>query len=428
MLSPAGAKPADVALSIVGGDGTVTAVDVKASPPRLYGGVQSFGTDDDEEEEGRSWSPDEEEDDDDDEADEEDDKDDDKEEEEEEEEVVVVDNVNDKKARRAKGRAARSSGLRFVQGDMIVDIPVPTYFESRQMPFFVQPFTLNAVEPTKVLLWANSTTNGKQPAGVYEFDVPYNVTDGTQIGPPSLVATTPEDCYLIHAGGLVDGKEEPSLLVAMSATTLYVRTGGAAAAGRSAPLEARPLPVAFAKPITKLYDARGHKIESPTSHGKTVSLAVAASDARVLAVTGWASVRTNVGVNESLWLSNDLGTTWTNVIGNLAEATATVGLARPLGLAFVDLPAARSPAGPAGSSAALKRALVVGTVNGIFVSRAEGATAGQWRRLGRCTELPLVLAYGLEYEPSSDTLVAATLGRGVYTLANAKAEIAKALL
>merc|ERR550514_673771 len=114
----------------------------------------------------------------------------------------------------------------------------------------------------------------------------------------------------------------------MSATTLFVR----ADAGALAP---KPLPVRFARPITKLYDAQGTKIESPTSHGKTVSLAVSAADARTVAVTGWLSVTTNVGVEESIWLSRDMGATWTDVMGNLANASATVGLARPGGLLFV---------------------------------------------------------------------------------------------
>jgi len=242
---------------------------------------------------------------------------------------------------------------------------------------------------------------------VYQFDVPYNVTTGAQIGAPTLVATTPEDCYLIHVGGVLDGKEDGDLLIAMSASTLYVRTGGASAA-----LVPKPLPARYATPITKLYDARGHKIESPTSHGKTVSLAVAATDARVVAVTGWPSVLHNQGVNESIWLTIDLGATWANVMGDLAEATATIGLARPMGMAFVDLDGG-------------ERALLVGVVNGLYVSRM--SAPGRWTRLGRCTELPLVIVYGIEYEATSDTLVAATLGRGVYTLSNAKAEIAKAM-
>ena len=45
-------------------------------------------------------------------------------------------------------------------------------------------------------------------------------------------------------------------------------------------------------------------------------------------MTGWPSVLTNVGVNESIWLSTDLGGTWSNVFGNLAAATSAAGPVR----------------------------------------------------------------------------------------------------
>ena len=152
MLSPHKAGPDQSAVSVVGGDGTVTAVDAQASPPRLFGGVQSFGTDDDEEKEQLQQHEDS-------------DDDDDEEEEEKEEE-------DDDAGRTRRGARARPSGLRFVQGDRLVDVPVPSYFEPRQLPYFVQPFALNAIRPTRVVLWANSTADGTGRAGVYEFFVP----------------------------------------------------------------------------------------------------------------------------------------------------------------------------------------------------------------------------------------------------------------
>lgn len=355
MLSPRGAHPADQAVTVVDGDGTVTAVDARASPPRLYGGVQSLGLDDDQ-------------------------------------------------AQRSGGAISSKvwrSGLRFVQGAKVVDVPVPTYFEPRQMPYFVQPFALNEVDPTRVLLWANSTANGSSVAGVYEFAVPYGVTSGDQIKKPTLLASTPEDCYVVYAGGTINGEANAEILMALSADTLYVRTNAASA------FAPKRLPVPYAKPITKLYDAKGHKIHSPTSHGKTVSLAVSASDARTVAVTGWPSVLTNRGTNETIWLSRDLGDTWSNVMGNLATASGVVGLARPGGLVFVGAP------GGDGSD----EALLVGTINGVFMSSL--TAPGDWKRLGRCDTLPLVLVYTMQWERTSDTLVAATMGRGVYTLANA---------
>ena len=106
------------------------------------------------------------------------------EEEEEGRSLLPEDEGDENEDSEGEKRVASSSGLRFVQGDLTVDVPVPTYFESRQMPYFVQPFALNAIEPTKVLLWANSSTDGQMAAGVHEFDVPYGVTSGDQIGSP----------------------------------------------------------------------------------------------------------------------------------------------------------------------------------------------------------------------------------------------------
>lgn len=71
-------------------------------------------------------------------------------------------------------------------------------------------------------------------------------------------------------------------------------------------------------------------------------------------------------------------------------------------------------------------ALLVGTVTGVFLSWTDEAHLGKWSRLGSCSDLPLVLVMGLSYEPYSDTLLAATYGRGVYILEDAKRILAKA--
>ena len=42
------------------------------------------------------------------------------------------------------------------------------------------------------------------------------------------------------------------------------------------------------------------------SHGATVSMAVSPSDSNVIAVTGWPSVRTNVG-KEQVFVTHDAG-------------------------------------------------------------------------------------------------------------------------
>mmetsp|Transcript_4833 Transcript_4833/g.11002 ORF Transcript_4833/g.11002 Transcript_4833/m.11002 type:complete len:118 (-) Transcript_4833:9-362(-) len=110
---------------------------------------------------------------------------------------------------------------------------------------------------------------------------------------------------------------------------------------------------------------------------------------------------------EHIWRSADAGAHFFNVTGNLRNASATVGQVRPSALLLVPL---------------LKQnvtALLVGTVNGVLATRAQvghAATATRWRRLGACAQLPLVLVAGLSYQRVSDTIAAATMGRGVYAV------------
>ena len=206
------------------------------------------------------------------------------------------------------------------------------------------------------------------------------------------------------------------------------------------------------------YDDEGNQVVGPVSHAKTVSLAVAPSNAAVVAVTGWPnSVEDNGcvpaatsadastaaaaaaavpcegdGSDEVLLLSRDAGGTWADVMGDLAAATATVGKVRPSGLLVFEL--AESPkvhhnhnrnhhknkTTKEGVEPRSVVAVVAGTVAGVYVTfvGASGAPS-PWARLGACGDLPLVYVMNLEYEYTSDTIVAASMGRGIYTLANA---------
>merc|ERR1719487_1334151 len=92
-------------------------------------------------------------------------------------------------------------------------------------------------------------------------------------------------------GGFTNGTSDPSALVGMSTTMLYVRSKETA--GK---LVARPLPAKFAMPITMPYNkTTGARIVGPVSHGSTTSLTVSPADSNVVAVTGWPSVATNEG-------------------------------------------------------------------------------------------------------------------------------------
>ena len=146
-------------------------------------------------------------------------------------------------------------------------------------------------------------------------------------------------------------------------------------------------------------------------------------------------------------VSQDAGESWNDATGNLVNATGTTAKARPSGLLLVDVDvdvdvdvhtkagvakgvatgaASGAASGAAtgsltgtrskeqGKAAQRKVALLVGTSTGVFVSWTD--RPGQWARLGSCSNFPMVLTLGLSHERTSDTLVAATMGRGVYTM------------
>ena len=166
-------------------------------------------------------------------------------------------------------------------------------------------------------------------------------------------------------------------------------------------------------PVTLPYDAtnKGARILGPLTHGRTVSMAVSSSNSNVIAVTGWPSVRVN-SQKEEVWITKDAGKSWHNVTRNLRAATNVVGIIRPSGILIVDLLANGA------------RALLVSTTNGVMASfinnDSNDGEASDWSRFGTLSEFPLVLTSALSYEHYSDTLIAATFGRGIYTLKNAK--------
>lgn len=174
-------------------------------------------------------------------------------------------------------------------------------------------------------------------------------------------------------------------------------------------------PIRSDAPCRYAPDPDGSYILGPCSHDRTLSLAVSPADSSLLAVAGWPSLLDNGG-SERVWLSRDAGGTYADVTKNLRAATATIGQARPSALLLLPLPKLNATA------------LLVGTVNGVLAARvaAGGGTITTWQRLGACAQLPLVLVAGLSYQPVSDTLVAATMGRGVYAVHHAS-ELLEAL-
>ena len=70
--------------------------------------------------------------------------------------------------------------------------------------------------------------------------------------------------------------------------------------------------------------------------------------------------------------------------------------------------------------------LLIGTSTGVFVTFIPLSVSDMGfddfygNRLGSKGEFPLVLTTSINYEHYSDTVVAATFGRGIFTLSNAK--------
>lgn len=303
-------------------------------------------------------------------------------------------------------------------------VPLTTWFSTVQFQFFFQPFALDSADPTTLYLYASSGAGSKAPlkaAGIYKLTVPHDVTKPSDVGPPTLAHAT-GDVYVLLAGGKTAGKPDSSVLVAINDTALLHRS--AASRGQ---LVARPLPARFARPITFEYvkDASGdfQYVLGPTSHDRTVSLAVSPEDSRLVAVTGWTSLVDGRSA-ERIWLTADAGESYMEVTGNLRDATKASGPMRPSALLLVAL-------------AKETTALLVGTTTGVYVafirprtgvsameSGAAAMNVGTWTRLGGCAELPLVMVAGLSYEPKDDTVVAATMGRGVYIVHEAKRTLA----
>ena len=378
------ASSSDVAIGFVEGDGTVTLVDSTSSPSRLFGTTQFLGVGTIEiDPDSKGMSNEEDQDDDDGDDDDDDDDDDD------------------------------CGGLCFVQGDEFIEIPLDKYFpEPSSFPFFVQPYALNRQDPRLLHIWTNGT-GPERPSAFYQFAIPHSVRDKDDIGAPTKLFETPPEAMIMEivSGGYIRGVPHPDLILAISNTHLYMHTY--AEEGSKWTTIERPLPVVFAEPVTLEYDSdNGSRILGPLTHARTVSFTVSPSDSEIMAVTGWPSVQDNLG-DEAVYFSADAGQTWRNVTGNLREASGVCGKVRPAGVLLVDL----------GDNSG---ALLVGTSNGIlvtFLNTNPAHDSGHWIRFGSLEEYPIVLTADVDYEPSTDRLVAATFGRGIYILTDAKQKL-----
>ena len=285
--------------------------------------------------------------------------------------------------------------------------------KANPFPYFYHPMTLNRAEPTRLVTWADgSFAEGEQPPGFYEFNVPHDFMPGhvEKLEEPKLLGIS-GGVYEIVAGSGSD----PESLVGINNTHVVHRSGD----DDPGVLHINRMPVNFAEPVLP---GVGTEVVGPVSHSKTVSLAVSHSNKNVLAVGGWPSVDNNTG-DEVVLVSFDSGLSWSDVTRNLLAAVAPSPRARVSDLALVQKPCGC-------------HMLLASTVNGVLgtiigkgpkPSASECAgTAGKdeakvWFRVGGYSgegALPLVLAAGLQYNPGHDILTLATMGRGIWSLAN----------
>ena len=396
------ANPSAVAFGFVMGDGTITDVDASAVPARLWGARQFMGSmmDLDREQESKGtrsrlnsrlpetggwhapmlrrrslYQKDEDEDED-------------------------EDNDGD----------AEPLGLCYVEGhpEKTTCLDLTKWgFQPPNFPYFVHPFALNKVAPTNLVFWAAQTKNIS--GGFYSLAVPRN--SNAALSPPVALAKHTGGVLAFVAGGkTAAGATQLHQIVAMNGTHLVTSDDITKTKTES------KLPVAFAEPLILGFDSNNQLVLGPVSHGSTVSLAVSPADGATVAIGGRPSIKTNGG-EESIWLSSSSGKSWTNITGDFGKQVGATGQPRPSALLLL----------PVGKSCTV---VLVGTVSGVYVSSTAAAKRGRWSRLGKFLKgkafFPRVLVMGLSHEPSSDTLVAATMGRGVYVAHNASAALASA--
>jgi len=316
---------------------------------------------------------------------------------------TVIDNVHC--PARLIGSCQFMTDLTVVSGypNKIVEFPiVPTHFKNYTafLHYFVSAFTLNTQNPDMFVFWADSSWDNTIISSFWQSTVP--TTEEIPVIKAIVQLPTTHGIFDIVSGGYTNGVSNPNLLYAINNTCFFNVQGSQ--------VIITPLPTTFATPVIwSQYTADGVRLLGPISHGITAWMSVSPANSNTIAITGW-PVNMNNGA-ETVWLSNDGANTWTDITGNLYVATGTIARIRPSGILIIEFQTQGY------------NAVLVGTVHGVFISWTDSPSIGIWSRIGLFSDMPLVMVLGLSYNPYSDTLVAATMGRGVYILQNAKTSL-----
>lgn len=335
------------ALCVEFGDGTLTDIDRRASPARMFGSTQFLG------------------------------------------QVEDADAPHLRRGRLGDGDDVFSFG--FFQNGTGVAIDLDASFTEEAFPFFVSPYAVSTANPERLFFWAAPTT--RTAGGFYEVSVPYK--GDVQI--KGILQSTPGDSEVWTM--TANDQHDEAKIVAANGTHLVTASAGS--------LVASPLPTRYARPVTLTYDDLGKQILGPVSHAATMALGVSPADSQCAVVGGWPRVDANAGLEE-VHLTADGGKTWANLTDGLLDAVAPSERVRISGLALVPL------GWPGG------HAVVVGSSVGVIATLTDAVgrrnAQPKWTRVGSLADFPLVLASGLDYDRNTDTLAAATMGRGAWVL------------
>jgi hypothetical protein len=231
---------------------------------------------------------------------------------------------------------------------------------------FYQPFVLNAVDPTRMLI---GTQN------IYEStDQGDDLTNlglaGGQVGSPFQNSGNTGMAY----GGMFNEVANPGIF--------YVAANNPSTGAPTIDYRASD-----GSPITTLSSYAGTTIEAIIMDPQ--------NDTHVYVLD----------TNQQVWGSFNSGSTWTNLTANL-DTLANAGTGTDLRTIAIFSP----------SNSPINTVLIAGGQGGVWQMRRPGAAGTSWTTLS--TGFPHALTYDLSYNYTDNVLTAGTLGRGVWTLTN----------